>query len=147
MYYDNDNDSSSSNSSNMSNDSKNSSSSSNSSNINNDNRNSSSSNTNYNNDNNSSSSRNINNDNFYIRSTISPDLPPQDPIKRRNALHLAINGSSDHADQALDLEMILLRSDVRGVFARDVRGRTPLHYAFVKMGRHRDASRTDPIEV
>ena len=64
----------------------------------------------------------------------------------RNALHLAVNNSTDQADQALDLEMVLLRNDV-GIFAKDVRGRLPLHYAFVKIKNHRNTCRTDPIEV
>ena len=48
--------------------------------------------------------------------------------------------------QSLDLEIALLRNNA-DVFALDVRGRLPLHYCFVKVGRHADRSRSDPIEI
>ena len=48
--------------------------------------------------------------------------------------------------QSLDLEIALLRNGA-DVFALDVRRRLPLHYCFVKIGRHAERSRTDPIEV
>ena len=69
-----------------------------------------------------------------------------DPITQRNALHNAVNSSSDSADQSLDLEIALLRNKC-DIFAKDVRDRFPLHYAFVKVGKHTDHSRMDPIEV
>eukprot|EP00095_Tigriopus_kingsejongensis_P005843 maker-scaffold697_size109876-snap-gene-0.23 protein:Tk05843 transcript:maker-scaffold697_size109876-snap-gene-0.23-mRNA-1 annotation:"poly(adp-ribose) polymerase pme-5-like" len=83
-----------------------------------------------------------------LRSLISVgvDVGYQEPQTLRNALHLAINSSSDSEDQALDLEMALLRSKI-DVQAKDIRGRFPLHYAFVKIGRHTNQARCDPIEV
>ena len=54
--------------------------------------------------------------------------------------------STDGADQSLDLEIALLRNGA-DVWAVDVRGRLPLHYCFVKIGRHADRSRSDPIEI
>ncbi len=66
--------------------------------------------------------------------------------RSRNPLHLSVNGSTDDANEALDLEVALLRGGCR-VAALDKRGRLPLHYAFVKVGRHRDSGRADPIEV
>ncbi|TRY73067.1 hypothetical protein TCAL_13884 [Tigriopus californicus] len=74
------------------------------------------------------------------------DVTYQHRTNLRNALHLAINSSSDSADQALDLELTLLRSNV-DVMTKDIRERYPLHYAFVKIGAHANHSRTDPIEV
>lgn len=74
------------------------------------------------------------------------DVTYQHRTNLRNALHLAINSSSDSADQALDLEMTLLRSKV-DVMTKDIRERYPLHYAFVKIGAHANHSRADPIEV
>ena len=61
-------------------------------------------------------------------------------------MHLSVNRSSDEADQNLDLELVLLRNKC-DVLSRDFRGRIPLHYAFVKAGKHTDSTRTDPIEV
>ncbi len=83
-----------------------------------------------------------------LRALLAAGVPGdvRDPVKQRSALHLAVNDSTDGADQALDLEMTLLRGGV-DVHGADVRGRLPLHYAFVKIGRHGDSSRTDPIEV
>ncbi len=65
---------------------------------------------------------------------------------KRSGLHLSVSSTTDEADQALDLELALLRG---GCSARalDERKRLPLHYAFVKIGNHRDSSRMDPIEV
>ena len=67
-------------------------------------------------------------------------------FSKRTALHLAVNSSTDGADQSLDLEIALLRNGA-DVCALDVRGRLPLHYCFVKIGRHADHSRSDPIEI
>ena len=69
-----------------------------------------------------------------------------DPASRRTPLHVAVNGSSDAADESLDLETILIAAGC-DLAARDKRGRLPLHYAFVKVGRLADSSKMDPIEV
>ena len=66
--------------------------------------------------------------------------------KGRNPLHFSVNDTTDEADQSLDLELVLLKGGC-DTTALDDRGRLPLHYAFVKAGRHREAARSDPIEV
>ena len=74
------------------------------------------------------------------------DINILDKITKRNVLHQAINNSSDSSDQSLDLEIALLRNKC-DIFAKDIRQRFPLHYAFVKVGQHRESRRIDPIEV
>ncbi len=51
----------------------------------------------------------------------------------RNAPHHAVNVANSNADASFELESLLLRfgGDVN---ALDTRNRTPLHYAFVKIG-------------
>ncbi|CAH1779903.1 unnamed protein product [Owenia fusiformis] len=66
--------------------------------------------------------------------------------KNRTVLHLSVNFSSDTADEPRDLEILLLRKGA-DLFARDVRGRLPLHYCFVKIGNHNIKSMIDPIEI
>ena len=74
------------------------------------------------------------------------DINIVDKVTKRNALHQAVNNSSDSSDQSLDLEIALLRNKC-DIFAKDIRQRFPLHYAFVKVAKHRDTHRIDPIEV
>ena len=64
----------------------------------------------------------------------------------RTALHVAVNASLGDSESGVDLESLLLNRGA-DVGALDCRGRTPLHYAFVKMGRHKDRTRCDPIQV
>jgi ankyrin repeat protein len=69
-----------------------------------------------------------------------------DNFTGKSALHFAVNSSTDGADQNLDLEIALLRNN-SDVFAKDFRERLALHHCFVKVGKHLDNTRTDPIEV
>jgi ankyrin repeat protein/predicted DNA-binding WGR domain protein len=64
----------------------------------------------------------------------------------RNSIHWAINLSNADADASNEIENCLLSSggDLNAV---DDRGRTPLHYAFVKIGDPFNASAIDPIET
>ena len=64
----------------------------------------------------------------------------------RNALHLSVDSSSGDTNQSLDLETSLLRGGCNSL-VKDKLGRYPLHYAFVKHGKHQDSSFSDPIEV
>ncbi len=73
-----------------------------------------------------------------------------DPNKRdkklRSCLHIAINNSSPAIDSTAEMENLLLDLGA-DVNALDLRGRCPLHYAFVKIGRWDDNSVIDPIET
>jgi ankyrin repeat protein/predicted DNA-binding WGR domain protein len=64
----------------------------------------------------------------------------------RNSIHWAINLSNADADASNEIENCLLSSggDLNAV---DARGRTPLHYAFVKIGDPFNNSNIDPIET
>ena len=53
--------------------------------------------------------------------------------KQRTSLHMAVNANSGASNSSTDLEELLLDNGAN-VLAKDVRGRLPLHYAFVKMG-------------
>ena len=67
-------------------------------------------------------------------------------INERNSIHWAINLSKADADASNEIENCLLSSggDLNAV---DSRGRSPLHYAFVKIGDPFNASPIDPIET
>ena len=65
---------------------------------------------------------------------------------KRSALHWAINNSSTSSDASYELEELLLKHGCN-VNQIDERGRTPLHYAFVKVGKPFNFSEIDPIEV
>lgn len=64
----------------------------------------------------------------------------------RNLLHHAINMSSATADATFDIERQLIGLGIE-LNRRDKHSRTPLHYAFVKIGRWQDSSASDPIEA
>ena len=66
--------------------------------------------------------------------------------KGRTGLHLAVNASRGDSDCGQDLEALLLRRKA-ALAALDCRGRTALHYAFVKIGKHTDRTPCDPIQV
>jgi ankyrin repeat protein/predicted DNA-binding WGR domain protein len=65
--------------------------------------------------------------------------------KLRNCLHVAFNSNDSSANASFDVESLLLqfKADINAV---DCRGRSPLHYSFVKIGKHEDFSQIDPIE-
>ena len=65
---------------------------------------------------------------------------------KRSALHWAINNSSTSSDASYEIEELLLKHqcDINQI---DVRGRIPIHYAFVKIGKPYDTKEIDPIEV
>ena len=67
-------------------------------------------------------------------------------ITGRTPLHLAVNSREGGTDVHFDVEDHLLRSGAK-TDIRDIRGRIALHYAFVKIGRHKDHSFLDPIEL
>eukprot|EP01022_Parablepharisma_sp_SALTPOND_P016007 TRINITY_DN2302_c3_g1_i1.p1 TRINITY_DN2302_c3_g1~~TRINITY_DN2302_c3_g1_i1.p1 ORF type:complete len:1273 (+),score=196.37 TRINITY_DN2302_c3_g1_i1:5084-8902(+) len=72
--------------------------------------------------------------------------PNKTDKNQRTCLHIAINNSSPTIDSTSEMENLLLDcgADVNAI---DRRGRTPLHYAFVKIGRWEDSSVIDPIEA
>lgn len=50
------------------------------------------------------------------------------------------------SDASSELEELLIENGAK-LFERDCRGRLPLHYAFVKIGYHKDTTHNDPIEL
>ena len=60
-------------------------------------------------------------------------------------LHIALNFAPTTSNSNLNIEKILVNEgiDVNGV---DIRGRTPLHYLFVKFGKATSTSMIDPIK-
>lgn len=61
-------------------------------------------------------------------------------------LHHAVNLSSATADATFEIEQILIELGV-DINCRDQNRRTPLHYAFVKIGQHENNTQIDPIET
>lgn len=61
-------------------------------------------------------------------------------------MHLAVNSRRGGTDASYDLEDLLLKCGAKTNIC-DHRGRIPLHYAFVKIDNHKDASFIDPIEL
>ena len=66
--------------------------------------------------------------------------------KKRNCLHHAVNMSSATADATFETEQLLIELGVN-INQRDHHNRTPLHYAFVKIGDWSNTSQSDPIET
>ena len=66
--------------------------------------------------------------------------------KGRNLLHHAVNLSSATADASFETEQLLLDLGV-SINHRDHHQRTPLHYAFVKIGKWSSTESVDPIET
>lgn len=52
--------------------------------------------------------------------------------KRRNALHYAVNFANFDADASFEMESLLLKHGA-SINSIDKNGKTPLHYAFVKI--------------
>jgi len=61
------------------------------------------------------------------------ELDPADH-RQRTPLHLVANKSTASEDESKELEQFLIRKGAN-LFLTDVRGRLPLHYLFVKIGR------------
>jgi len=66
--------------------------------------------------------------------------------KQRNCLHHAVNMSSASADATFETEQLLIDLGIK-INHRDCHGRTPLHYAFVKIKDWQNSSQIDPIET
>jgi len=92
---------------------------------------------------------------FYAASIRNSDLasilvnaganPKQTVSKNRTPLHIAVDASSS-SDTSFNIEEVLLKAGA-DINACDALGRSPLHYAFVKMGnKFLDSSKIDPIE-
>ena len=80
---------------------------------------------------------------LLIKHSADPNLVD---VNRRNSIHWSINLSNTDADASNEIENVLLScgGDLNAV---DARGRTPLHYAFVKIGSPFNTSNIDPIET
>ena len=66
--------------------------------------------------------------------------------KKRNALHWAVNNSSEGSDASNELENFLMSAGCDPL-ALDINNRVPLHYAFVKIGNPFINNSSDPIET
>lgn len=66
--------------------------------------------------------------------------------KNRNCLHWAINNATNDADASNEIENLILSAGV-DINQKDIRGRLPLHYAFVKIGDPLNTRIIDPIET
>lgn len=64
----------------------------------------------------------------------------------RNLLHHAVNVSQPNTEANFDLERVLIKRGI-DMNQKDIRGRTPLSYAFIKIGKPDDYSEIDPIET
>jgi ankyrin repeat protein/predicted DNA-binding WGR domain protein len=63
----------------------------------------------------------------------------------RNSLHWAINFADHTANSSFEIEDILIKAGVE-INKKDLLGRTPLHYPFVKIGSVTTDHMVDPIE-
>ena len=66
--------------------------------------------------------------------------------KMRNLLHYAVNMSSASSDASFEVERTLIDLGIN-INARDRLSRTPMHYAFVKIGDWKNETAVDPIET
>ena len=80
---------------------------------------------------------------MLLANSANPNLVDEN---KRNCIHWAINLSNADADASNEIENCLLSSGGE-LNAIDARGRTPLHYAFVKIGDPFNVSNIDPIET
>ncbi|CAG7784766.1 unnamed protein product, partial [Allacma fusca] len=79
-----------------------------------------------------------------VRSGCRADLANK---KGRTPLHLCVNGRGGETDVTYEVEDVLIDAAPNALTMWDIRGRLPLHYAFVKMGKFLDKSFIDPIEL
>ncbi len=80
---------------------------------------------------------------LLIKNHANPNLTDEN---KRNCIHWAINLSNADADASNEIENVLLSSG-GNINALDNRNRTPLHYAFVKIGDPFNTTAIDPIET
>jgi ankyrin repeat protein len=66
--------------------------------------------------------------------------------KKRTALHLAVDAAKLRSDISFDIEELLI-SKGADVNQCDYLNRTPLHYAFVEIGKYKESSAIDPVET
>jgi ankyrin repeat protein len=71
--------------------------------------------------------------------------PLMKDLKKRNLLHIAHNHSPNSSNADLKIEKMLIAENV-GMNDKDIRGRTPLHYLFVKIGHPTSINMIDPIK-
>ena len=64
----------------------------------------------------------------------------------RTLLHHAVNVSQPTTEANFNLESLLIKKGC-DMNAKDIRGRTPLTYAFIKVGQPSEYSEIDPIET
>ena len=65
---------------------------------------------------------------------------------KRTALHHAVNCSNSSADASFEMEQALIKHGARADLV-DRNNRTPLFYAFVKLGQLTDFTEIDPFET
>ena len=63
-----------------------------------------------------------------------------------NLLHIAVNASVPNTEANFDLERLLIKKGIN-MNQKDKRGRTPLTYAFIKIGKPEEYTEIDPIET
>lgn len=61
-------------------------------------------------------------------------------------MHHCVNSADCTANTSFEIEELLIQNNAR-LNITDNRGRIPLHYAFVKIGKPFDSSKIDPIET
>lgn len=79
-----------------------------------------------------------------LKRKINPSLADK---KGWTPFHLVLSKASalnECLDSKFDLESLLLSYDI-DVNAKDKRGRTPLHYAFISIGDYWNHSQIDPV--
>ena len=74
------------------------------------------------------------------------DVNAQGVKRWRTPLHMAMHYTRGHTDESTDILELLIASGAN-LFAVDVRGRLPLHYAFVKINGGNESKQFDPIEI
>lgn len=73
------------------------------------------------------------------------DINQKDNMSR-NLLHIAVNASVPNTEANFDLERLLIKKGIN-MNQKDDWGRTPLTYAFIKIGKPEEYHEIDPIET